>query len=319
MYFPDIWGLCIDNEMKEDTIYCRKSFELELKKRVSLSVSTPSPQKKHWWILDIIYLKPNQTKFHNCCKANGELCTVLLPAASAGAAWWWQQSSTNNQNDTKGSGKQDGTFGVIFTGCQSNMLSVLCSLSSSLDPAEMQWPTEAPWDQRSLSSSCWCVVRTEQRSCGRWKWTYSELLFSAAASWCVTSLLVCSYSCLLLLFHWNTTTGNCSCHNQSIKKLHLDYTFWSFPTKMTQILAIVRRPCQEENSLFVPTSAHNKVGMVTLVKSALEPERSESKSWSFLWKTQFWVNFHPTYLMTHSSSHQGATVMPWLHSRAGWL
>lgn len=46
---------------------------------------------------------------------------------------------------------------------------------------------------------------------------------------------------------------------------------------MTQILEIVRRPCQEENSLFVPTSVQNKVGMDTLVNSALEPSRSESE------------------------------------------
>lgn len=46
---------------------------------------------------------------------------------------------------------------------------------------------------------------------------------------------------------------------------------------MTHLLEIIRRPCQEENSLFVSTSVQNKVGIVTLVKSALEPERSESK------------------------------------------
>lgn len=138
-----------------------------------------------------------------------------------------------------------------------------------------------------------------------------------------TSLLVCSCSCLLLLFHWNRTTGNCSCHNQSIKKLHLDDMFWSFPKKMTQILEIVCRPCQEENSLFVPTSVQNKVGMVTLVNSALEPSRSESErptiTEAFFGKHNFEYTF--TYL-PHDSVYptiRGATVMPWLHPWEGWL
>lgn len=36
MYFPDFWGFCTDNAMKDDTIYCSKSFELELKKKQTL-------------------------------------------------------------------------------------------------------------------------------------------------------------------------------------------------------------------------------------------------------------------------------------------
>lgn len=69
---------------------------------------------------------------------------------------------------------------------------------------------------------------------------------------------------------------------------------------MTQLLEIIRRPCQEENSLFVSKSVQNKVGMVTLVKAALESYRSESKrpniTEAFFGKYNFEYTFAPLIL-----------------------
>lgn len=70
-----------------------------------------------------------------------------------------------------------------------------------------------------------------------WERSDSELLFSAAAliqhvdNLAETSLFVCSVIYVAAPLLLEQTTGNFGCHNQSINKLLLDYTLWSFPKK----------------------------------------------------------------------------------------
>lgn len=206
-------------------------------------------------------------------------------------------------------------------------LSVLYCLPSSPYPAEMLPPVVTHWGSLRTEMPQLLVLMHGVKSCTRWKWSNSELFFSAAAFSILMSPL--RHPCLSVViraccsFHWNRTTGNCSCHNQSIKKYTWIICSGPFQKKMTQILEIVRRPCQEENSLFVPTSVQNKVGMVTLVNSALEPSRSESErptiTEAFFGKHSFEYTF--TYL-PYDSVYPTIRGKRWCFDftpRSGWL
>lgn len=161
-------------------------------------------------------------------------------------------------------------------------LSVLCCLASSPYPAEMLPPVVTHWGSLRTEMPQLLVLMHGVKSCTRWKWSNSELFFSAAAFSILMSPL--RHPCLSVVI--------CACCSSFtgtelqatvviIIKASKNYTWiicsGPFQKKMTQILEIVHRPCQEENSLFVPTSVQNKVGMVTLVNSTLEPSRSESE------------------------------------------
>lgn len=207
-------------------------------------------------------------------------------------------------------------------------LSVLCDLPSSSYPAEILPPVVTHWGSLRTEMPQLFVLMHGVKSCTRWK-SNSELFFSAAVFSILMSPL--RHPCLSVViraccsFHWNRTTGNCSCHSQSIKKLHLDYMFWSFPKKDDADTGDSPQAYKEENSLFVPTSVQNKVGMVTLVNSALEPSRSESErptiTEAFFGK-QFWIYFHLLNLwlglsmtLTVFTRHSLSKVCNSLHSK----